>query len=115
MYGKTDSFTNGAVYLELDGTPDQIRLNGTTFTDGVAPIYHVGNLEDGDHQLVGNVPFLLNGTLLMDHFECGFLAPLRLKEIMLINSPVPALKIRRDAASTFSLPDQLHRTYPRRR
>ena len=114
MYGKTDSFTNGAVYLELDGTPGQIRLNGT-FSDGVAPIYHVGNLADGDHQLVGDVTYLLNGTFFMDHFECGRLAPLRLKEIMLILSPVPGLKIRLDLASTFSKPGQLRRTYPRRR
>ena len=115
MYGKTDSLTNGALYLELDGTPDQIRLNGTTFGDGVAPIYHVENLGDDDHQLVGNVPFLVNGTILMDHFECGRLVPIRLKESMLIIPLVPGLKIRLEAASTFSMSDQLRGTYPRRR
>ena len=115
VYGKTDSLTNGALYLELDGTPDQIRLNGTTFGDGVAPIYHVENLGDDDHQLVGNVPVLVNGTILMDHFECGRLVPIRLKESMLIISLVPGLKIRLEAASTFSMSDQLRGTYPRRR
>ena len=71
MYGKTDWLTQGALYLELDGTPGQIQLNGTTFSDGVAPIYRVENMGDDDHQLMGNVPFLTNGTFLMDHFECG--------------------------------------------
>jgi len=71
MYGKTDSFTSGAWYLELDGQPSQMQLNGTTFSDGVAPIYHVRDMGDDDHQLTGIITSLTKGTFLMDYFECG--------------------------------------------
>ena len=54
----------------LDRHTHDILLNGTTFSDGVAPIYHVEIMGDGDHQLIGSA-LLTNGTFLMDHFECG--------------------------------------------
>ena len=71
MDGRTDSLTMGAFSLELDGRPDLRPLNGTTFSDGVALIYRAENMGDGDHQLIGIVSFLTNGTFSMDHFECG--------------------------------------------
>jgi len=59
----------GALYFELDGHPDQMLLNGTTFSDGVARISRAENMDDGDHQLLGHVPVLSGGTFIMDYFE----------------------------------------------
>ncbi len=69
MYGRTNSSTMGALYFELDGHPDQMLLNGTTFSDGVARISRAENMDDGDHQLLGHVPVLSGGTFIMDYFE----------------------------------------------
>src|SRR5258706_1691424 len=116
MYGRTNSSTKGELYLELDGQPEVMGLNGTTFSDGVAEIYRAENMEYGDHQLMANVPCLTNGTFLLDHFECGCpCSTPSQKECMLIISLFPGLKIRLEAASTLSVPDQLRRMYPRRR
>ena len=60
-----------ALYLQLDGYTHTIPLNGTTYSGGVVPIYGAENMGDGDHQLMGIIPFLTNGTVFIDHFECG--------------------------------------------
>ena len=73
IYGRTDSLTIGNLHLELDGYPDEIPLNGTALSNGIVPIFRAESIGDGDHQLLGNVTFLTNGTFLMDHFECGCL------------------------------------------
>ena len=120
MYCKTQSNPATTVTLELDGLrPDTtIRLNGTTCSNGVTvapdnsdPPY------DGDHQLVGHVSQLLGDYVYIEQWEyvCPDLAPLRPKYNVLIVSPLPELKTRLETASTFSVPDQLRRTYPPRR
>ena len=101
--------------LVLDGNITGVRLNDT-FRNEATPIYHAENMTDGDHELVGEVNSLtINGSFRISHFECGALAPLCPKYSVLTISPLPELKIRLEAASTFSVPDQLRRTFPRRR
>ena len=99
-------------HLVLDGKLTGVQLNNTS--TGVTPIYHAENMTDGDHELVGEVD-LLDGSFFIHHFECVALAPLCPKYGVLTISPLPELKIRLEAASTFSVPDQLRRKFPRRR
>jgi len=71
VYGRIDSLSEDPLHLELDGILNPRLLNSTAFSDGVAPIYDAENMEDGDHQLIGGAPLLADGTVSIDHFECG--------------------------------------------
>jgi len=41
-----------------------------TFGDGGSPIFRADDLEDGDHQLMGQVPQLVAGAFEIYYFEC---------------------------------------------
>lgn len=45
--------TGGSLMSRLDGEPTTILPNGTTFAGGIAPVYRADNMQDGNHQLMG--------------------------------------------------------------
>jgi hypothetical protein len=62
----------GGLVLSLDGKITTVLLNGTTneSSDGPTPAFSADNLEDGDHQLYGEVESRRdNGLIIVDHFE----------------------------------------------
>ena len=74
VYGGPFWGTAGLLNLELDGeTTGDIVMNSTTPND-VTPIYRAENLQDGDHQLWGNVSLQTGGGFALDYLEC--VAPL---------------------------------------
>jgi hypothetical protein len=54
--------------LVLDNNTTNIMVNGTISGDGVSPMYHADNMEDGDHQLTGYL-FVSGAPLEIDYFE----------------------------------------------
>lgn len=54
--------------LTLDANNTNIVLNGTTSGTEVSPMYHVGNMEDGDHQLAGLL-VVTGAPFEIDYFE----------------------------------------------
>jgi len=69
MYGRSQSSIRESILLTLENDYTKIMFNSTTSGDGASPMYHVDNMEDGDHQLRGlldtrDTPFE------MDYFEC---------------------------------------------
>lgn len=69
MHGNLWSVVNGSLVMRLDGVPTTTLLNGTTFDDGINPIYRADNMQDGDHQLVGQVTQLIDGIFDLAYFE----------------------------------------------
>ena len=62
----------GGLVLSLDGKVTTVLLNSTTngSAAGTTPTFHAGKLEDGDHQLYGEVESREdNGLIIVDHFE----------------------------------------------
>ena len=69
MYGTRQSLTRGAMRFDLDINTTHIVFNDTTPDDGVSPIYHADNMEDGDHQLQGSAE-ISAAYIQIDYFEC---------------------------------------------
>ena len=63
----------GTFHLVLDGNIiTDVQPNGTTISGNEVPlIYRAENMTDGDHELVGEVQSLANGTFQIYYFECG--------------------------------------------
>ena len=63
--------TGGSLVSRLDGEPTTILLNGTTFAGGITPVYRADNMQDGDHQLMGQP---MTGIFDEGYFEyvCGW-------------------------------------------
>lgn len=74
MHGNTFTVANGSLVLRLDGEPTTILLNGTADADGITPMYRADNMQDGDHQLMGEVTQLMAGIFSVAYFE--YVAPL---------------------------------------
>ena len=73
VYGRMLVGSAGIMRLVLDGeSTDDIVLNGTTINDEITPIYSAENLQDGDHQLWGNVSFQMGHGFGfgLDSLEC---------------------------------------------
>jgi hypothetical protein len=74
MYGLTFNISGSGnqVRLELDGVTQSFQSNSTIDDDGATPIYHADSLEDGDHQLAGElfVDALGLRNFSIDYFEC---------------------------------------------
>ena len=69
MHGNLWAVVNGSLVMRLDGQPTTTLLDGTSYVDGITPIYRADNMQDGDHQLVGQVAQLRDGTFDLDYFE----------------------------------------------
>lgn len=69
MHGNTFTVANGSLVLRLDGEPTTILLNGTADADGITPMYRADNMQDGDHQLMGEVTQLMAGIFSVAYFE----------------------------------------------
>ena len=59
----------GGLVLSLDGKAMTVLLNGTTngSSDEPTPLFYADKLDDGDHQLYGEVESGKN--IIVDHFE----------------------------------------------
>jgi len=68
------SSKGGVLVLELDGKSSTVILNSTINSppNGSTPAFSADKLEDGDHQLYGEVESRKeNGVIIVDHFECA--------------------------------------------
>ena len=69
MHGNLWGVFNGSLLMRLDGEPTTTQLSGTSFADGITPIYRADNMQDGDHQLVGQITQMIDGTFDLAYFE----------------------------------------------
>jgi len=83
--------------LGLDGKITTVLLNKTINGSavGATPAFTSDNMEDGDHQLYGEVESRKkNGPIVVDHFECVAPTPLYSNDSALTISSFPGLRIR---------------------
>jgi len=93
-----------------------VVLNSTNLRIETSLIFTADGMTDGDHQLVGFVGGLPEGgRVAVAYFECvRWLILFCLESTPLKVSVLPALKIRLEGGSTFSLRAQMQRMYPHR-
>lgn len=71
MYGTWDSLASGSIAFALDGNETHITFNGTTSGNEASPMYHVDNMEDGDHWVLGTSRVTgMDTSIEIDYFEC---------------------------------------------
>lgn len=75
LYGNTREVIGGALRFVLDGGVNTIKLNDTTFHDGVTPMYQADNMEDGDHQFSCDLIQSTSGSAEIDYLECVIPSP----------------------------------------
>ena len=88
--------------LSLDGKVMTVLLDGTITrsSDEPIPLFYADRLDDGDHQLYGEVESGKN--IMVDHFESVTPMFHPVKNNALTTSPLPGLRIRLGGGSTFS-------------
>ena len=114
FYGHSSG--GGSLALILDGRNMNVPLNSTKSANRPSLIFSSDNMEDGDHQLYGELASLqVNGSLAVDYFECvaPLLYPTSRNGLMTILS-LEGLKICPEGALVFSAPVEMQRTYPKK-
>ncbi|SRR5258706_5042491 len=101
-------------YLEPDGIPKNVLAKASFSIDTPSVILTVDNLQDGDHQLYGEVSAINNGTIKLHYFESVLLRVLTHYSTLSADKltlPCPGLKILLEPASSFSVLARMHQTY----
>ena len=98
-------------YLEPDGIPKNVLAKASFTIDTPSLILSVDNLQDGDHQLYGEVSAINNGTVMVHYFESVLLLLITRVLTTLLR---PGLKILQERASSFSVLGRMHQTSPHR-
>ena len=108
-----------SLYLEPDGNSTNVLANGSSITDKPSVLLSVDNLQDGDHQLLGEVTAIqANGIVMLYYFESVLLLVFPYSTLsqnsVLTSLSCPGLKILLERALTSSTLERMRRMSPHR-